>query len=342
MKNENYISVSDIESTTVHRMMTGMTELDWLYGLSKHPFEAHPLGYVPEWGMPEATMSMWAAAGGVGKSRLAITLARMNVQGGKTVLYFQNEVDLPTFASWVHGSQDLSNFFCSQSTSLSDQIEIVRKLKPDFVFVDSINLIDEFGTGRDENVRQIVNTYRSVINETRSHVVFLCQLSKDGKAKGSTSVTHMPDITFTLTKEKTGGRFRIAVLDKHRYGRTGEEFFGIMQHTETGVECVSSNHLSDEVWCECYHRTPVPRECSTESTLPPVQVPDNIPMPESEPVKDPEPPKFFTEGPFAGMPVPEDVWENSKRVLRGEEPLPTKPLPSYFFKKPLWRRILGR
>ncbi len=233
-----YTSTADITPISISRIGTGYQELDWLYGFS----ESHS-GL--NWGMPMGTLSNWIGEGGVGKSRLAISVAREKVSSGSSVLYFQNEVDLPTFASWVGMKSD--KFFCSEARILSEQLHIVKELSPSLVIVDSINLIHEFGSGRDENIRNIVESYRDAIKSFGSHVIFLCQLNKDGSPKGSTALTHMPDINFILTNNLDGS-FDLAVDKKHRYGRTGDKFFSTWRHVKEGVVCISKNREKDEMW----------------------------------------------------------------------------------------------
>jgi predicted ATP-dependent serine protease len=238
---KNYVSISDVKAEPVGRISLGDSELDWLYGYSVSGTKDIPLKF---WGVPAGKLSIWVAEGGVGKSRLAYTLARKRVLQGQTVLFFQAEVDLPTFANWV-GEGDFKTFYCSAEKDLHKQAEIIKKLKPSLVFVDSINMINSFKTGRDENVKEIVDVYRDAIAGTRSHVIYLCQVTKTGSAKGSTALTHMPDTTLFLTRHGDK-QFKVAIGDKHRYGVTGSSYFGIWEHNDDGVSCISQNRMYDD------------------------------------------------------------------------------------------------
>jgi len=231
---KNYQSISNIIAEKPHRITTGEPELDWLYGKSEFPEGS-------EVGMPVKTISTWCGEGGVGKSRLAIKVARYKVQNGSTVLYLQNEVDMPTLASWVKGNTELPNFYCSEVTALNEQVEIIRELKPDLVFVDSINLIDEFGTGTAKSIKKIVDGFRSAIRETGSHVVILCQLNKQNEATGSTALGHLPDTNLVLTNYEDD--FRVGIGKKNRYGPKGSGYFGIWRHLTDTVKCISKNRV---------------------------------------------------------------------------------------------------
>jgi len=227
-----YQSIANIKAEKPRRITTGEPELDWLYGVSEFP-EGNEVG------MPVGTISTWCGEGGVGKSRLAIKVARYKVQNGSTVLYLQNEVDLSTLASWVKGNTELPNFYCSEVTALNEQVAIVKELKPDIVFVDSINLIDEFGTGTAKSIKKIVDGFRSAIRETGSHVVILCQLNKEGSATGSTALGHLPDTNLVLTNYDDD--FRVGIGKKNRYGPKGSGYFGLWRHLTDTVECISNN-----------------------------------------------------------------------------------------------------
>lgn len=239
----NYKSIEDVEACDIGRISTGQDELDWMYGVST-------INGQKVWGMPVGKLSTWAGEGGVGKSRLSISLCRKKVQEGSKILYIQSEVDLPTLAQWVGTSDtndDLRNFYCSEATSLKEQTDIIKQLKPELAVVDSVNKIKEFGNGSASNIEKIIDAYREATNETGCHVIFLCQLVKDGSAKGSTALTHDPDCVFFLTNDSKGG-FKVSIPKKHRYGRTGKEYRGHWRHTEEGVECVSKNRFADDRW----------------------------------------------------------------------------------------------
>lgn len=229
-----YISIANITAEKPRRITTGEPELDWLYGQSE-------FSEGTEIGMPVKTISTWCGEGGVGKSRLAIKVARYKVQNGSTVLYFQNEVDLATLASWVKGNTELKNFYCSEVTALNEQVEIIKELNPDLVFVDSINLINEFGTGTAMSIKKIVDAFRGAIRETGSHVVILCQLNKQNEVTGSTALGHLPDTNLVLTNYEDD--FKVSVGKKNRYGPKGSRHFGIWRHLTDTVECISNNRF---------------------------------------------------------------------------------------------------
>jgi len=254
----NYLSIAEINQEPVKRIPTGIDELDWLYGLSKAP------RYKPIWGIPVGKLSLWAGAAGVGKSRAAIELAKCLANNGYRVLYFQLESDLSTFSNEVKKG-DISNpnnFLVSDTKSLSEMLHIIQQVKPKVVFVDSINMLNEFGSGTSKEIKSIIEGdnrqrgFRDICNELRIHAIFLGQLNKNGETKGSSSLPHLVDIVFQIEPLGIDGYFVIRVSPKHRYGRTGEQYVTYWEHLPDGVRCDSEHRLADHLWCET-HGVPV-------------------------------------------------------------------------------------
>ena len=250
----NYLSIAEINQEPIRRIPTGIDELDWLYGLSKSP------GYQSAWGIPVGKISLWAGAAGIGKSRAAIELAKNLANNGYKILYFQLEADLSTFGNWVNKKTiaNPKNFLVSDTKSLSGMLHIIQQVKPMVVFVDSINMIEEFGSGTSREIKAIIEGdnrqrgFRDICNKLRVHTIFLGQLNKDGETKGSSSLPHLVDIVFNIEPLGIDGYFVIRVGQKHRYGRTGEEFVTYWEHLEKGVRCESEHRLEDHLWCETH------------------------------------------------------------------------------------------
>ncbi|MFW6015269.1 MAG: AAA family ATPase [bacterium] len=255
----SYQDINNVLGKPLRRIETNIEELNWLYGCT--PYNG-PGGDV--WGIPLQKISIWAAAGGVGKSRLAIHLAKSIAIDGapdipQKVLYFQNEVDIPTFKGWIGDSRDIPSGMLHVSTdcAVDKQLEVIKQVNPTIVFVDSIQMIYEFSGASDNKVRAIINGYkdregyRDVAKALDCHIVFLCQLTKQGEPKGSTMVTHLPDQVFLLEKlEGFPDRFVFKVGDKNRCGRVGENFTSWWKHLDNGVECESDFRLEDEKFCK--------------------------------------------------------------------------------------------
>jgi predicted ATP-dependent serine protease len=237
-------NISEVQTTIVLRLPSGLPELDWLYGVSQCP------GSVA-WGIPMAAISLWAGKPGIGKSRAAIEIAKKVARKGYRVIYFQNEVDLGTFASWVRrdGGVMPANLYISDSTQLSEQIADIHTVRPNLVIVDSINMLEDFRNGSDKSIKEIVAAYREVCKETGCHIIVLSQLTKAGDPRGSFVLPHLVDIVFEVVPMASDG-FAIRVGSKHRYGRTGDNFTSWWVHTAKGCYCESKFRYEDKLWCQ--------------------------------------------------------------------------------------------
>ena len=120
--------ITEVPQTIIQRLKTGIHELDWIYGVTEGTFTSGPNKgrRYATWGMPAGKISLWAGAGGIGKSRAAIQVAKVvaRKKGGYNVLYFQNEVDNGTFVNWVKadGKGMPENLFISSSSAIQDQV----------------------------------------------------------------------------------------------------------------------------------------------------------------------------------------------------------------------------
>jgi len=248
--------LNEIKAKSIQRVTTGFKELDWLYGMSP---ESKPT----KWGLPKSAISLWAGSSGTGKSRTAIAVAKKMASNGLKILYFQNEVDLGTFSQWVKKGLDKpQNFRVSDETELSVMIQDVISERPDVVFVDSINMVDEFKSGTKTDIQNILTGnanlgFRNVSKKLGIHVIFIAQLNQNGSVKGSSTLPHMVDIALNIERDgKTDGLFCIRVGIKHRFGRTGNKFMTIWQHTENGVDCISQSRLVDPKWMSNHRLIP--------------------------------------------------------------------------------------
>ncbi len=250
-------AISEIQPELIKRTSTGFLELDWLYG-----YTVSSTG-TKRWGIPQGKITLLSGVSGVGKSRLSIALAISLSSQGFKVLYFQNEVDLSTFSGWVKGKiNNPENFRASDETSLIEQMKTILEDKPDIIFVDSINQIQEYKSGSKRNIKNIIegengeNGYRDICKKYGSHVIFLSQINKDKAktVKGSTTLPHLTDISLNVIWENLPGEnFIVKVGMKNRCGRTGEQFKTLWKHTETGIECISNYRNTDEIWRKTHY-----------------------------------------------------------------------------------------
>ena len=247
----NYKRLSDIEARPIPRALTGFDELDFVYGYSVFPEATY-------WGMPVDKISLWAGTSGIGKSRLAIDVAK-RFSLGDTVLYFQTEASLEDFAGWTKNPEQYKNFYCSGENKIDEMIKIIYELKPKLVIIDSVNEIEEFCNGNKKETRRLIYGedgsigLKKVIADIHSHLILLGQLNSDGTIKGGTSLPHLVDIALNLTTAYGDkSLFQVDVGVKHRYGRRDKEICAVFMHEENGVKCIDELSQSDPIWCKSH------------------------------------------------------------------------------------------
>ena len=137
----NVFRASDLEASPVVRVPTGIAEFDWQLGESNGIY-----------GMPLGMLTVIAAPAGMGKTRLLARLSEIFIKSsGKRVLFMQSEVTPAQFASEKlgHLSEAVKDrFFVTPTTNLQGQLDIIRKVRPTLVIIDSAQQIDEFEKGR--------------------------------------------------------------------------------------------------------------------------------------------------------------------------------------------------
>ncbi len=246
--------ISELRSDNILRIPTGFNELDWLFGYTSY-------GNRKYWGIPQGKITILSGVSGVGKSRFAIELAKNLTLNNYNVLYFQNEVDLPAFCSWIKkGRSNFNKFRVSSDITVKDQIGTIISDSPNVVFIDSINQVEEYRNGSKRDIKKIIEGdkdnmgFRELCKISNIHVVFLAQLNQDGTIKGSTTLAHLSDILIDVYPSGLDDHFVVGIGGKNRYGRTGEMFNSLWKHKEEGVECVSKNRYRDKIWCEDHNQ----------------------------------------------------------------------------------------
>ena len=227
--------ISEVEKKEVVRISTGIPHLDGIYG----------------GGLPRGRVSIWSGAPGVGKSRTTIDIARRINMAGGMVLYFQNEVAPDEFAAWVVGNGiDPNRFFCSNYSTIEEQVAAIKLYRPDFVVTDSLNMIQGFNSST--KIRDIMNCFKEVIAEVDAHAVLIGHLNKAGVTKGNSDIPHLVDVVCHLKPNKNWiydngevvpGVFYIEI-DKNRYGKS--DGWVTFMHGDDGVQEIASSCSTEQ------------------------------------------------------------------------------------------------
>jgi RecA-family ATPase len=246
------VNCKNAKKQYIKRYDTGINELNWQYGTTI--IEEENRYYV---GMPYGKISLFAGERGVGKTRFAAEVCKSFLNKNKRgkVLYFQNEVNPSEFLMNVNIVED--NFFVSNSDTIKNQIEDIREKVPNLIVIDSINMLEGYNSGSDSTVKEVIKKYKKICERTHCHIMILCQLTKDGTARGSSTLPHLVDIEFAVY------RFNKENLDcftvrstKNRSAAAGRK--SGWNHLDEGVECFSESRQDDLKWCNLMKETYMP------------------------------------------------------------------------------------
>ena len=250
METDMYKTLDNIEPMAMRRASTGIPELDWLYGSTE--FDSGST----VWGVPQGAITLLSGESGAGKSRLLATLSASLANRGYKILYAQTEYTAEQMAARIKGAgiHRKKNFAILDKRSLVDIAKSADKFRPQFIFIDSVNELEEYGSGSKKYINNNIDGcsahigLRDLCKKLGCHVVLVSQLNQNGSIKGSTTLPHLVDIALNLHKTQCEGLVALAVGIKHRYGRTGKNMFSFWTHTNSGVECSSNHRLEDPKW----------------------------------------------------------------------------------------------
>ena len=242
-------SLNDISNSAVMRCSTGIPDLDSIFGKTT-------IDGITQFGLPMGYITYLSGSPGVGKTRVAIQVAKnVNSQGMK-ILVFQGEVRPSEFKQWTGTNVSYpGRFFVSDDRELKNIVANIYSIKPNFVIIDSANMIDGFA-GQDD-CRIIFETLKEVVANVGCHLLMIGHLTKTGITKGSADVEHLVDVVCKLkhfpeaefikeyTKDQRTqivammGKNIIWEVKKSRYGPSGG--WVTFSHTDAGVELACSS-----------------------------------------------------------------------------------------------------
>lgn len=237
---------------SVERLVTGISELDRVTGG----------GFFP------GSITLFGGHPGIGKSTLSLqiflALSRGSrpfdsAQGPGKVFYFSGEesreqvmnraerllnpLDPPCQGDFLGKISD--NIF--STNNLSDIVETVEKQRPDFVVVDSIQMVgvpgQSFGTM--SQVRENAEILLKLAKSTRTTMLVIGHVTKADEIAGPKVLEHLVDAVLYLEGERNS-EVRILRSPKNRFGSTLE--LGVFEMESSGLRVLenpSENFLEE-------------------------------------------------------------------------------------------------
>ena len=225
--NEFYISepilLKDIENKEEMRIKTGIPELDRVLG----------------GGVVKGAVTLLGGDPGIGKSTLSLQISTQLAKAGLKILYVSAEesIQQTKLRSERLNISSSENIYIVNQTNLSQILEYIKKIKPNAVFIDSIQVIFNpdisSSPGSVGQVRECSNTLTQLAKARGVAMFIIGHVTKEGMIAGPRVLEHIVDTVLYFEGERYSS-YRILRAVKNRFGSTNE--IGVFQMGSSGLE----------------------------------------------------------------------------------------------------------
>jgi DNA repair protein RadA/Sms len=214
------------EAPPLARMQSGIAEFDRVCGGGIVPGSALLIGGDP----------------GIGKSTLLLQAAAALAKTGAKVAYVSGEEAIDQIRSRAKRlGLDDTQVMLATETALGPVLDALKREKPDFVVIDSIQTLwsDALAAapGTVSQVRACAQELTRFAKKRGCAVVLVGHVTKDGQIAGPRVIEHMVDSVLYFEGER-GHQFRILRAVKNRFGPTDE--IGVFEMSDAGLREVSN------------------------------------------------------------------------------------------------------
>lgn len=213
--------LSEITVSKEERILTGIHELDRVLG----------------GGIVAGSLVLVGGDPGIGKSTLLLQMCKGLVNSGHSVLYVSGEESVKQIkmrAERLGSFEDELLLF--SETNLELVIEIITRLKPEVVIIDSIQTMyrEEIGSapGSVSQVRETTISLMRLAKELLISIFVVGHVTKEGVVAGPRVLEHMVDTVLYFESDK-GVSYRFLRGVKNRFGSTNE--VGVFEMREDGL-----------------------------------------------------------------------------------------------------------
>ena len=219
-KNKKSKLFNEISSEKISRFTSGFKEFDRVLGGGIVPGSVVLLGGEP----------------GIGKSTIVLqTAGKISLK--EKVLYITAEESLEQVKiRWERLNQHCIDLKIYAETNLSLILEEIKKVKPSFAIIDSIQAIQnedmESAPGSVSQVRNCSSDLQILAKENNIALLIIGHVTKDGALAGPKTLEHLVDVVINFEGDKISSH-RLLRSVKNRFGSTFE--IGIFEMLEKGL-----------------------------------------------------------------------------------------------------------
>lgn len=218
--------LSEISTSSSARSKTDINEFDRLLGGGITPGSVILLGGEP----------------GIGKSTLLLQAASGIAKNGGSVLYITGEESAEQIKLRAERLKlQCNNLFLLNETNVDAIIDHIENQKPQFVIIDSIQIIYTSGLpsapGSVAQVRECTSMLTSIVKRKGVSLFLIGHVTKTGAIAGPRVVEHLVDVVLYFEGDMHN-RYRILRTLKNRFGSTEE--IGIFSMQADGLREVSN------------------------------------------------------------------------------------------------------
>ncbi len=221
------VLLKEVEAGEEERMKTGITELDRVLGS----------------GIVAGSVVLIGGDPGIGKSTISMQISGRLSKQGRTVLYCSGEESgaQTKLRARRIGAEKEDNLYIVNQTDLSLIVEHIKTLKPEVVFIDSIQVLFDprisSSPGSVSQVRECAGTLTQIAKSCGIALFIIGHVTKEGSIAGPRVLEHIVDTVLYFEGDRFSS-YRILRAVKNRFGSTNE--IGIFEMGAQGLEEVKN------------------------------------------------------------------------------------------------------
>lgn len=221
------VLLKNIEVKEAGRIKTGILELDRVLG----------------GGIVLGSVVLIGGDPGVGKSTISLQFSNELAKSGKTVLYISAEESASQTKLRANrlGECGQGNLYIVNQSDLSLIIGYIKKIQPDAVVIDSIQVIYDPQTGSAAGsvaqVRQCAGILTQLAKSSGTAIFIIGHVTKEGAIAGPRILEHIVDTVLYFEGDRFS-TYRVLRAVKNRFGSTNE--IGVFEMSSRGLKEVEN------------------------------------------------------------------------------------------------------